>query len=50
MIDDDDVAFVRALVHLRDEAAIELRALLARAKIAARIQLASTRSCAPAAS
>ena len=37
MIDDDDVAFERLLMHLGDEAALELRALLAGAAIAARI-------------
>ena len=39
MIDDDDVAFQRAPVHLRDEAAVELLAFLPRAQIASRIQL-----------
>ena len=34
VIDDDDVAFERALVHQGDEAALELRALLAGAELA----------------
>ena len=44
MIDDDDVALVRALVHLRDEAALELLALLSRAKLAPRIDLVPGRT------
>ena len=39
VIDDDDVALGRALVHQRDEAALELLALLAGAQIAARVDL-----------
>src|SRR5260370_13215359 len=39
MIDDDNVAFVRALVHCGDEAALELLALLAGAKVATCIDL-----------
>ena len=38
MVDDNDVALERALVHQRDEAAVELRALLAGAEVAAGIQ------------
>ena len=37
MIDDEDVGFRRALVHQSDEAALELRALLAGAGLAARV-------------
>ena len=43
MIDDDDVAFVRAPVHFGDEAALELLALLAGAEIAARVHLVPRR-------
>jgi hypothetical protein len=39
VIDDDDVALLRLLMHPRDEAALELRALLAGAQIAARVHL-----------
>ncbi len=39
VVDDDDVALQRALVHERDEAALELLALLTAAKIAPRVQL-----------
>ncbi len=39
MIDDDDVALMRAAVHFGQEAALELLALLAGAQIAARVQL-----------
>ena len=37
MVDDDDVARLRPLVHQRQEAALELFALLAGAKVAARV-------------
>ena len=39
VIDDDDVAFVRAPVHFGEEAALELLALLAGAEIAASVHL-----------
>ncbi len=39
VINDDDVAFERAAVHLGDEAAVELFAFLARAEVASRIEL-----------
>ena len=39
MVDDDDVALVRAAVHLCQEAALELLALLAGTQIAARVHL-----------
>ena len=39
MIDDDDVAFLRPLMHGGDEAALELRTLLAGAQLAARVDL-----------
>ena len=39
MVDDDDVALHRALVHGGDEAAVEIGALLPGAKIAARVDL-----------
>ena len=39
VVDDNDVALERALVHQRDKAAVELRALLAGAEVAAGIQL-----------
>ncbi len=45
VVDDDDVAFGGALVHQRNEAALEVGALLAGAEIAARIHLAPRRSC-----
>src|ERR1700746_1642536 len=43
MVDDPDVALLRALVHQGEEAAAELLALLARAKIAASVHFAPGR-------
>ena len=37
MVHDDQVGFVRALVHRRDEAALKFRALLPAAQVAARV-------------
>ena len=37
MVDDDEVRFVRALVHRGDEAALKFGALLAGAQVAARV-------------
>ena len=44
VIDDDQVAFAGLLVHARDEAALELRALLAAAQLAARVHLGPCRA------
>ena len=39
MVDDDDVAFHRLTAHFRDEAALELAALLPRAGVGAGVKL-----------
>ncbi len=39
MIDDDDVCLLRAITHARDEAGVEVRALLAQAGLGARIDV-----------
>ena len=43
VVDDDDVALMRALVHAGEEAALELRALLAGAHLAPRVHLGPRR-------
>jgi hypothetical protein len=40
MVDDDDVSFLRAIPHARDEAGIEVGTLLAQARLGTRVDVA----------